>query len=250
MTKTIRTADCLVVALSCLLVGCAKNLPELPELPNIYSSTTDIPIASDTPAPPQAAASDSPISAVDSGAGNEVTYAESSIKSNVDNSVDIVNNNINSNIGDSGSTDDSGDVGSSNPDSSYLDSKDSVLDFIANDLVKALSFISGLEPQLVSISAPENGSTFDGLVKQSMQQQGYRFDDNGFQSGSRQLTTSFAETGIASQVRELTAIMAINTALIRRTYLIRDDNVEQKSLYVIRGVLPSQVELNDQVSPL
>ncbi len=129
-------------------------------------------------------------------------------------------------------------------------SGDFPLVFIANDLVKALSFISGMDPELTSTVRTSSGSAFNKLVKESMQQQGYRFADTPYETGSQQLTTSYLETNRELQPRELTAIMAINTVLIKRTYEIQNDSVEPSSLYMIRGINPELVESNEQVRML
>lgn len=124
------------------------------------------------------------------------------------------------------------------------------LDLIANDLVNALSFITGMGPEETSIYAPTSGSVFDNLVITSMQQQGYSFDGRRSRTSSRQLTTSFLETNRETQPSEITAIMAINRVLIRRTYLVQTDSVEPKGSYTIRGIKPGLVDSNEQVRTL
>ena len=124
------------------------------------------------------------------------------------------------------------------------------LEFVAKDLVKALSFISGMSPELTSIVTASSGSEFNNLVKESMLQQGYRFDNKRLQSGSRQLTTSYLEINRELQPSELTAIMAINSVLIKRTYEIQNDSIEPKSAYFIRGINPELVDSNEQVRML
>ena len=127
---------------------------------------------------------------------------------------------------------------------------DSPLDFIANDLVKALSFIPSLEPSLTSIRISSPGSEFDKLVKNSMEQLGYSFKRNRKQTPRQHLTTSFRETKRELQLSELTAIIAIDGTLIRRTYLIRDGDIEPATLYSIYGLDPQRVVSSDQINVL
>jgi len=91
------------------------------------------------------------------------------------------------------------------------------LDDIANDLVKALSFIPSMQPSLVSIRTSTPGSEFDNIVKNSMQLNGYSFDRGVNRSSRKHLTTSFVAKMVDNSSTELTAIVAINSILIKRT---------------------------------
>ena len=121
------------------------------------------------------------------------------------------------------------------------------LEFIAKDLVQALSFISGVNPSVTSIRTAPSGSLFDDLVKKSMQQLGYRFDDPLGGPGSQQLTTSYLERNKELQTSELIAIMALDGVMIRRTYIIKGDSAEPRTAYIIRDVESEAVDLNDQI---
>lgn len=125
-------------------------------------------------------------------------------------------------------------------------STDPGLEFIANDLVKALTFIAGMEPEFMAIATSASASLFDKHVKNSMVEQGYRFSDRAFQSGVQLLTTSYTKSKTERQPENLTAIMAINGVLIKRTYLIRNNSVEPDSAYIIRGVSSEFIDANKE----
>ena len=251
MTKTIRATDCLVVVLSSLMLGCASNLPELPlDAPYNPGPTQQVAsVAPDLIAPlpvPGPALSGEVIfeeTRVDSGFD---TFQEATVDSSldtfqeatVDNSPETFQETIVENV--------------ITPvvDTGVVNSViDEPLVFIANDLVQALSFIGGMEPNRTTISSPASASEFDTMVKNSMLQQGYQFSDRRVR-GSQQLTTSFLEVDKNSQLSELTAIMALNSVLIRRTYLITNDIVEPSTSYIIRGIDPELVDINDQIRTL
>ncbi len=187
MMKILRRTDALVVILSTLMMGCAKQLPELP---------IDI-----KPAPASAAKLTS---------NGVITYEEME-SSNV---------------------------------------RNFPLDLIANDLVKALSLVPQINPRFTSVHAPTSASEFDKLIKDSMLQQGYSFEGRRFGSNNQQLSTSFMETETEFEHSELTAIMALNSVLIKRTYLIQKNTVEPKGSYSIRGANQALAASTGQIRSL
>ena len=121
------------------------------------------------------------------------------------------------------------------------------LEIIANDLVSALSYISGMDPKLATIRTPAAGSDFDELVKVSMQNNGYTFDDRFDRASGEQLNTAYLKTDRSVDTSELTGIISINSVFVKRTYILSNGTITPKTSYVIRGINPQLVQAHDNV---
>ncbi len=124
------------------------------------------------------------------------------------------------------------------------------LEAMATDLVSGLSYISGMTPNLTSIKTPARNSEFDELVKASMVEKGYTFDDRYDRAGSERLSTSFLQVDRGPNTSELIGIISINSIFVKRTYLITDSGIEPKTAYMIKGISPQLVQASDQVRVL
>ncbi len=147
---------------------------------------------------------------------------------------------------------------SQKPTSSYSSAKDALrnveddqaLEFVAQDLVAALSFISGVSPTEISIRTPPANTKFNRLVQDAMLKNGYRLDQRFGQSNSMELVTSYRQKEMPSGYFELTAIMSINSILVRRSYIIQGEDIVPGSSYYIRGVDPQLVQVTALVNVL
>jgi hypothetical protein len=124
------------------------------------------------------------------------------------------------------------------------------LEAVADDLVSGLSFISGMTPNVTSLRTPLRNTEFDALVKTSMLEQGYTFDEQLGRTGSEQLSTSFLQIDRDASSSELIGIISINSVFVKRTYLVTDSGIEPKTAYVIKGINPQRVRESDQVRVL
>ena len=124
------------------------------------------------------------------------------------------------------------------------------LEIIAKDLVSALSYISGMDPRLATIRTPAAGSDFDELVKTSMQENGYTFDDRFDRASSEQLNTAYLITDRGNNISELTGIISINSVFVKRTYSVSNGTIEPKTSYMIRGISPQLVQAADNIRVL
>lgn len=110
------------------------------------------------------------------------------------------------------------------------------LTFVARDLVAGLAFISGVSPNQISIKAPSVNSKFDWLVQAAMIRNGYSLGNRYGRSQSKQLTTSYLQKGRPDGSLELTAIISIDSILVRRSYILVDGSIQPGTSYLIRGV--------------
>ena len=124
------------------------------------------------------------------------------------------------------------------------------LEFVAQDLVAALSFISGVSPTEISIRTPPANTKFNRLVQDAMLKNGYSFDQRFGQSKSMELVTSYRQKEMPSGYFELTAVMSINSILVRRSYIIQGEDIVPGSSYYIRGVDPQLVQVTALVNVL
>ena len=83
-----------------------------------------------------------------------------------------------------------------------------------------------------------------------MLKNGYSFDQRFGQSKSMELVTSYRQKEMPSGYFELTAVMSINSILVRRSYIIQGEDIEPGSSYYIRGVDPQLVQVTALVNVL
>lgn len=113
-----------------------------------------------------------------------------------------------------------------------------ILEFVAQNLVAALPFISGISPTQISITAPRVNSKFDWQVQAAMLRSGYSLGQRFGQSPSKQLVTSFQQTQRSDGSLEVTAIISINSILVRRSYIVQGKSIQPGTSYLISGVDP------------
>lgn len=125
-----------------------------------------------------------------------------------------------------------------------------VLAYVASDLVAGLSYISGISPNLISLRTPSDETDFDNFVTTAVLNNGYSVDGRFDRQSSAQLATSFFISKQNGNSYELTAIISVDSILVKRTYAVRGNAVNPQTSYLIRGVNPLLVNKNEQVRVL
>lgn len=124
------------------------------------------------------------------------------------------------------------------------------LEIIANDLVAALSFISGMSPRLITVKAPADTTQFDELVKDAFASKGYAINNTRALNAGKQLTTSFVMVDTSNGTKEVTGIISIDNVLVKRTYSVTARSIEASTSYLIKGADPQMVKNSDQVQTI
>ncbi len=124
------------------------------------------------------------------------------------------------------------------------------LRFVANDLVSALSFVSGISPELVSIKSANTNTIFDNMVTTALISRGYRVDQRYDGISNQQLATSFLQRSRTTDTYDITGIISINSVLLKRTYTVNGNSITPNASYSIRGVNPQLVRASDLIRVL
>ncbi|MBX2886415.1 MAG: hypothetical protein KTR32_41055 [Granulosicoccus sp.] len=133
------------------------------------------------------------------------------------------------------------------PGESTVDKSDPALKIIANDLVSAVSFITGMSPNLITVKAPANHSQFDEFVKDAFAKKGYAINNTQALNAGKPLTTSFLINEDSANGREIIGIISINGVLVKRTYSLNNKSIYANTSYLIKGIDPRLVRGTDQI---